>query len=215
MFSKMTVIKMKKVSELAQPLRSAYEYAAGVDIAAVRVAKEYNGTKLLGTGWALEIPTTHYVEIHVRSSTHKDGFSLANTVGVVDSDYRGEIFLAMNPTTTHIQVGDRCVPTLSSDTCSLTLERKQADLPSLPWYCVQLIPKKKEFVQWVEVEELSDTQRGEGGFGSSNVPKATPEEKQVLQDDLPRDMEDLLDQVLVPERKERTTRFSTWKSIYG
>jgi dUTP pyrophosphatase len=148
----MTVIGMKKVSDLAQPLRCAYGTSAGIDIAAVRIAKEYDGVYLLGTGWSLEIPDTHYVEIHERSSTHKEGWTLANNVGIIDPCYRGEIFLAMTPTIASTKMG-----------------KEGRDLPQLPWYAAQLIVKKREIALWSEVDELSVTERGDGGFGSSNI----------------------------------------------
>jgi dUTP pyrophosphatase len=149
--SKMTAcsIKMKKYNELAKPLKMGYDNPAGVDIAAVSIVKTYNGMYLLGTGWCLEIPNTHYVEIHVRSSLHKKGWTLANNVGIIDSDYRGEIMLAMTPLN-----GIEISP-----------------IEELFDYVCQLIVKEKVPTSWIEVHSLSSTNRGEGGFGSSSTIK--------------------------------------------
>lgn len=146
----MVRILKKKVLEEALPFRRAYDNAAGTDVCGVRVIekkKDSLGREVtyVSTGWSLEIPPTHFVEIHERSSLHKSSWGLANKCGVIDSDYRGPLILALVSS----------VPT--------------SDLPPLNTPIVQLIVRKKEDTEWVEVDSLSATRRGEGGFGSSDT----------------------------------------------
>jgi dUTP pyrophosphatase len=139
----MVVARICKIDDRAQPLRSAYDHAAGMDIAVIDTLKSYDGIHLMRTGWSIEVPPTHYVEIHVRSSTHKLGWTLANNVGIIDSDYRGEVLIALTP-----------------------LQNPQP-IPT-PSYVCQLIVKEKVDVKWEEVDTLTSTNRGDGGFGSSS-----------------------------------------------
>lgn len=142
----MTSILRKRVHEQALPFRQGYDSPAGYDIAGVHILSRKNSVEetitYVGTGWSLEIPETHYVEIHERSSLHKTGFGLANKVGIIDSDYRGELILALRSNT-------------------------ELD-PPLGTYMVQLIPRRKEPVIWVDSDDISETKRGKGGFGSSD-----------------------------------------------
>lgn len=91
------------------------------------------------TGIALEIPEGYVGLVVERSSMHKDGYSLANSVGVIDSDYRGEVLV-----------------NLKSEHGRLTAGR-----------VAQLLIVAAEEVEFNEVETLSSTKRGDGGFGST------------------------------------------------
>ncbi len=100
---------------------------------------------LIPTGIAIEIPRSDYVAyIFARSGLAiKHGITLANSVGVVDSDYRGEVSVGL------CNIG-REVYTIAPN------ER-----------IAQLVISPVSLMLPVEVEELSDTERGEGGFGST------------------------------------------------
>lgn len=100
-----------------------------------------------GTGLAIEIPEGYMGLIFPRSSISKINMSLANSVGVVDASYRGEILLRFRRNTlrdkdinNEYQVGDRV-----------------GQLIILPYPKIKLI----------EVDNLTDTDRGDGGFGST------------------------------------------------
>ena len=116
--------------------------SAGFDLTAVS-KKQVDGYHTeFGTGLAVEIPEGHVGLIFPRSSCYKSGMLLSNCVGVIDSDYRGEIkavFLG-----THIeksyQVGDRIF---------------------------QMIVLPIPSVEYEKAEELTETDRGEGGYGST------------------------------------------------
>jgi dUTP pyrophosphatase len=96
-----------------------------------------------GTGIAVEIPEGNVGYIFPRSSVYKHQVSLANCVGVIDSSYRGEIFLKFRIVQPHISrytVGDKIG---------------------------QLIIQPYPEIEFEEVDELNESDRGEGGFGSS------------------------------------------------
>ncbi|MBE5915468.1 MAG: dUTP diphosphatase [Pseudobutyrivibrio ruminis] len=101
-------------------------------------------TKMIGTGLAMEIPEGYFGGIFARSGlSAKEGLRPANCVGVVDSDYRGEIKVALH--------NDGEVPRV------VTSAQKIAQLVVVPFLSIG----------FTEVSELSDTVRGEGGFGST------------------------------------------------
>jgi len=113
-------------------------------------------SKTYGTGIAVELPDGYHCELYVRSGLFKDGRNnqdnselrckvmLTNGVGVIDNDYRGEILVQL------VNVGN------------LT-----GYGPSVGERFTQLLIKKDEIFETVEVDELSSTTRGSGGFGSS------------------------------------------------
>lgn len=118
---------------------------AGLDLTATSVSFDETTRKLsVGFGLAAEIPAGHVGLLFPRSSVHKTGMILSNCVGVIDSGYRGEIrsiFYVPAGAKPYV-VGDRC-----------------AQLIVMPF------PK----VQIIEADELSDSERGTGGFGSTGA----------------------------------------------
>ena len=112
-------------------------------------------TEKINTGICVEIPNGYFGAIFARSGlATKRGLRPANCVGVIDSDYRGEVIVALHNDTEKsesIHVGDRIAQLVI--------------LPYLP-------------VEFEEVDELSNTDRGEGGFGSTGV-SSEPAYKQL------------------------------------
>lgn len=97
---------------------------------------------IVKTGLYIELPQGYEAQIRPRSGmTIKHGISVLNSPGTIDADYRGEIGII--------------VANLSSE--AYTIEDGER--------LCQMIVAKHETVQWIEVEELTDTVRGEGGFG--------------------------------------------------
>jgi dUTP pyrophosphatase len=118
---------------------------AGMDLTAISIEKDSYGNVVYGTGLAIEIPEGHVGLLFPRSSNSKTDLYLTNHVGVIDSGYRGEIMFKFRATPSLVnakvyQVGDRV-----------------GQLIIIPYPQVTLI----------ESEELSDTERGDGGFGST------------------------------------------------
>lgn len=141
----MPKIKFKKVHENAVVPSKATKGAAGYDITAVAhsiIEGPDYGYVEYRTGLAMEVPEGWVVKIYPRSSISKTGLLLANDVGIIDSDYRGEIFLRFKyvKDTAKYKDGDRIA---------------------------QMVIERIRPIEFVEVEELSDTERGEKGFGST------------------------------------------------
>lgn len=124
------------------------EYAAGMDLYAYvpggAIEVSPGETIKIGTGVAMEIPEGCFGAVFARSGlATKCGIRPANCVGVVDSDYRGEVIVAIHN---------------DSDECALIRDKDRiAQLVIVPYVNVNLH----------EVEELSDTNRGDNGFGST------------------------------------------------
>lgn len=141
--SEKKTITVKKLNDLAVIPTKAHADDAGFDLVATSV--EYKGNQLIiGTGLAVSFPKGHMLCLYPRSSIYKTGLQLANSVGVVDCLYRGEVKVIFNiidsDQSKHYKIGDRCC---------------QAVLIELPR------------TEIVEVSELDETERGSGGFGST------------------------------------------------
>lgn len=135
-------VRVKKLHPHAKIPQYAKPGDAGVDLTAVHV-EEKDGKLFCHTGLAFEIPDGFAGKIFPRSSIHKKELRLANSVGIIDSGYRGElivIFRLTNNMADRYYAGDRVA--------QLILEP---------------IPK----ILFKEIETLSDSERGEGGFGST------------------------------------------------
>lgn len=140
-------IKVKKLNNKAQEPTRGSSYAAGYDLYACEDALiPAHETRKIGTGLAFELPKDTFAAIFARSglaTTH--GLRPANCVGVCDADYRGEYIVALHNDTNHavgISEGERIA--------------QMVLLPFIP-------------MEFEEVDELSDTVRGESGFGSTGV----------------------------------------------
>lgn len=140
-------IAVKKLDEKAVLPTYGSDYAAGADLYALtdgEVEILPNETKLIRTGLSMEIPEGYAGLIYARSGlASKRGLAPANKVGVVDSDYRGEVMVALH---NHSTIPQKIV----------SGER-----------IAQLVVTPFLKVCFKEADELSQTVRGEGGFGST------------------------------------------------
>lgn len=132
-----------KTKENAVPLQKSRISDSGIDVTIIDVVKEFGNTKLYGTGIKVSPPYGYYFDLVPRSSIIKTGYMLANSVGIIDRTYRGEIMVALTKI-------DETMPDIE-----------------LPSRIAQLILRPIEHVKLVEVESLDDTNRGSGGFGST------------------------------------------------
>ena len=142
------ILKIKKIRENAVVPKYATSGAAGMDLyACIEEPVTLAPGKLLmiPTGIAIELPSKDLAAfIHARSGLGvKHGICLSNGVGVVDSDYRGEVCVGL------CNVSDR----------AYTIEPFER--------VAQMVIAPVAVMQIEEAEELSDTARGEGGFGST------------------------------------------------
>jgi len=138
-------MKVKKLVPEAILPTYGTEDAAGMDLYAASEAEiAPQETAMISTGIAAEIPKGYVGLVFARSGLAcKQGLAPANKVGVIDADYRGEIKVALHnhsKETKQVKAGDRI-----------------AQMAILPYLKVEI----------EEAEELSDTDRGAGGFGST------------------------------------------------
>lgn len=141
-------VRFKKLSPAAVIPKKAHESDAGFDLVATSVELDGYGNLVYGTALAVEIPRGYVGLIFPRSSVCKKELFLTNSVGCVDSGYRGEIMAKFKYTNGGISpekggvygIGDRIA---------------------------QLIIMPYPDVEFEEAEELSDSDRGEGGYGST------------------------------------------------
>lgn len=141
-------IKTKKVRDGAKLPVTASKTAAGADLYACLAydlaSIACHQTVKIPTGLAMEIPEGYFGAIFARSGlATKSGLRPANCVGVIDSDYRGEVIVALHNDTDETRIienGERIA---------------------------QIVILPCQSMNFVETDELSDTERGGGGFGSS------------------------------------------------
>jgi dUTP pyrophosphatase len=138
-------IKIKKLCNNEKiPVKST-EGACGYDVYANMITTNVYETQCsVYFGFAVEIPKGYALEFIPRSSICKTGFRLTNCVGLIDSDYRGEVYVTFDiidkANKNNYKIGDRVG---------------------------QFVVIKDYKSKFVEVDELSDTKRGDGGFGST------------------------------------------------
>lgn len=138
-------IKFKKLNTEAKLPTFANEGDAGMDICSVQeLTIEPNKRALVKTGLAIELPKGWEAQVRSRSGlAYKHGVAVLNSPGTIDEPYRGEIGVILinhGDEPYHISVGDRIA---------------------------QLVLRRTEDVIPVFTEELTETSRGEGGFGST------------------------------------------------
>ena len=142
-------INVKKLNEKAIMPTYGSEYAAGADLYACiesEVTVAPHTTVMIPTGIAIELPVGYGGFIYARSGlASKRNLAPANKVGVVDCDYRGEVKVALHnhgETAQTVAVGERIA---------------------------QLVVAPYITAEFIEADELSDTVRGAGGFGSTGT----------------------------------------------
>jgi len=139
-------VRIKKLNENAVIPSYAKDGDAGMDLVATSIISNTSTQITYGIGLALEIPNGFVGLIFPRSSVRKTRLMLSNCVGVVDSGYRGELQATFNKinndsiSENDYKVGDRIAQ-------------------------IMIIPHPP--IEFEEANELSDTERGEGGFGST------------------------------------------------
>ena len=145
-------VKIKKLVPEAQIPYYAKSGDAGLDLTATSKAKDNNGNIEYGTGLSIEIPEGYVGFLFPRSSVSKKQLFLTNSVGVIDSGYRGEIKAKFKPAMgTYEHITD------AFEDIEYNIGERVVQLIILPYPQVEL----------VEVENLANSDRGLGGFGST------------------------------------------------
>ena len=141
-----TSVRFKKNHPDAIIPKGAYTHPSGMDLSCINdVIIPPRSTVVVDTGLSCEIPSGYEMQIRPRSGLAVQGITIVNSPGTIDSDYRGPIKVILHnlsPTNINFLMGDRIA---------------QAVIMQLP------------VVDIIEVEELSQTERGEKGFGSSGT----------------------------------------------
>lgn len=163
------IVKIKRLNEKAVLPTKANITDAGLDLTCTDISSEVGEDGVMSlvyhTGIAIEIPENHVGLLFPRSSISKKSLTLTNCVGVIDSGYRGEVMakFKINLVTNAIPMASVYKP-----------EERFAQLIIMPIPQVEL--------EWSE--ELTESERGEGGYGSSdlvnNVTTVTEDDSQVV-----------------------------------
>ena len=148
-------LRFMKLNENAITPTRGSDQAAGYDLYSCEDVVIYeNITQIVHTGIAIEIPEGYFGAIYARSGlATKQGLRPANCVGVIDSDYRGEIMVALHRDAKGGMFGD-----MFTD-------------HSIPagTRIAQLVIQPYQSVEFEEVDALDKTERGTGGFGSTGT----------------------------------------------
>jgi dUTP pyrophosphatase len=127
----------------------AHASDAGLDLTAMAVETLRPGVFAFDTGISVQAEAGYYCEVVPRSSIVNTEFILANSVGVIDPDYRGRIRVVLRYAGSSPDGGEAEAQALSGGRIA------------------QLLVRRREPVEIIELQELEETPRGEGGFGSS------------------------------------------------
>ncbi len=143
-------MKVKVINKGANPLPAyATALSAGLDVRADNaepIVLKPLGRAMVPTGLYLEIPAGYEVQVRPRSGlAAKKGVTVLNAPGTIDADYRGEV----------------CVILVNLGAEDFVVERGER--------LAQLVLARHEVIEWEEVSELADTERGAGGFGSTGA----------------------------------------------
>jgi dUTP pyrophosphatase len=150
-------VKIKKLHLNAVIPTYAKSGDAGMDLVATKIIKDTPEQITYGTGLAMEIPDGFVGLVFPRSSIRKNGLQLSNSVGVIDSGYRGEIQATFNKVFGGERYYDETKNTEDASNIFYKIGDRIAQIIIVPY------PQ----IQFEETDELSDTERGEGGFGST------------------------------------------------
>lgn len=140
-------VRFKKLNNLAKIPTRGSKFSAGYDLYAATdkdIQIPPHSTVMIGTGLAMDIPVGWFGGVFARSGiASKRGLRPANCVGVVDADFRNEVLVALHND--------------SNEIMTVQTRERIAQLVILPY----------QDIDFKEVNELSDTDRGMGGFGST------------------------------------------------
>lgn len=139
-----SIARIQILDERAVLPRKAHPSDAGFDVTVIGIEREMGPVTLYKTGIAVKPPAGMYFELVPRSSISKTGYMLANSIGIIDPEYRGEILVPLRKVNNH------------------------APVLELPQRIAQLLPRTSPPVRFKTVDALDDTARGSGGFGSTD-----------------------------------------------
>ena len=136
--------KYKLTHENATPPVRAHPSDSGFDLTLIQELKSVGDVTFYDTGVQVSPPHGYYFNLVPRSSISKTGYMLANSIGVIDQNYRGNIIVPLRKV------------------------HKDSDDIELPAKVVQIVPMQWYHVSMLASDDLENTERGEGGFGSTS-----------------------------------------------
>lgn len=170
-------VKIKKLNKDAVIPSYAKDGDAGMDLTATSKSYDENGNVVYGTGLAFEIPEGYVGLLFPRSSNSKKDLLLSNSVGILDSGYRGEVLFKFKKQINNersflnTMIAVQLMAKIKDDFKHLGL-LDESDIEEFREYEIgdrigQLIIIPYPAIEFEEVEELSETERGSGGYGST------------------------------------------------
>lgn len=161
-------VRIKKLNEKAVIPTYAKDGDAGLDLTATSKSFDEDGNVVYGTGLAFEIPKGYVGLLFPRSSISKTDLFLTNSVGVLDSGYRGEVTFkfkssvrSYNPFkfwwNSIVMKNEKTLKLYNNTHCSYNVGERIG----------QIVIVKYPHIDFEEVDELSETERGNGGYGST------------------------------------------------
>ena len=150
-------VKIKKLNPNAVIPSYAHDGDAGMDLTAVSKTEDEYGNIVYGTGLAFEIPKGCVGLLFPRSSNAKKDLALSNAVGVLDSGYRGEVLFKFRP-----------LPREFADASGGFMTYQYSREYKIGDRIGQIIILPYPTIEFEEVDELSETERGNEGWGSTD-----------------------------------------------
>lgn len=163
-------VKFQKLVPEAVVPTFGREGDVGADLVCTSRHFDENGAAVYGTGIALQLPEGYYADLRARSSIAKYDLVLANGIGTIDPNYRGELILKFKPSAAFYDHADNPLAgtqTSTTDFVALFEDMEDAVLYNIGDKIGQIIVLPYPKVNFVEVEQVQDSNRGTAGFGSS------------------------------------------------
>ena len=159
-------VKIKKLNENAVIPTYAKYGDAGMDLVATSKYYDDNGNIVYGTGLAFEIPKGYVGLIFPRSSNAKQQLLLSNSVGIIDSGYRGEVMLKFKSSASSFSL-KTLIKLIFNQDAKTTLINNYKISYNVGDRIGQIIILPYPKIEFEESEELSETERNTGGYGST------------------------------------------------
>ena len=170
---KLPVVRIKKLEDKAVVPARGHETDSGWDLTVIGIHKIKGDTIFFKTGLQVEPPSGHYFEVYPRSSISELPFMLANSVGIIDESYRGELIVAIR--VLHPMVGNGTEKDQYPGGMVKALEARPASMSEVagliiakkPRIAQMILRKRLDFTIQEVSGELTSTERSDGGFGST------------------------------------------------
>jgi dUTP pyrophosphatase len=172
------ITKIKLLDDNAVVPSRAHDTDTGYDMTLIGVEKIVGDVIFFKTGFSIQPPSGYYYDVVPRSSISKLPLELGNQVGIIDEHYRGEVLVAIR--VTHPNMGQSHEFTSFANGIVKIFGKRPVSMRNVAQLILsnkpvmtQMILRKRLDTEFVEVSDLSETVRGDGGFGSTDKLEAT------------------------------------------